>query len=130
MISQLKTWVNFSTPEARNIVPKILASALHRELGLNTHEIYKRVPRYHHKQIPTGLRNHGGRSRSSFSKITEEDNPGGNGDATENREDIRDPSLTSKAYGKTEIKSDFNIPASDIWHWRLALDCEGLRDQD
>jgi hypothetical protein len=67
---QLKTWVNFSTPEARNIVRKILASAPRRELGLRTHDIYERaheefpdvttdIPEV--KPIPTGLRNHGGR---------------------------------------------------------------------
>jgi hypothetical protein len=67
---QLKTWVNFSTPEARSIVRKILASTPHRELGLKTHEIYERaheefpdvttdIPAG--KPIPTGLRNHGGR---------------------------------------------------------------------
>lgn len=67
---QLKTWVNFSTPEARSIVRKILASGPHPELGLKTHEIYERahtefpdvttdIPPQ--KQIPTGLRNHGGR---------------------------------------------------------------------
>lgn len=67
---QLKTWVNFSTPEARNIVRKILASAPRRELGLRTHDIYERaheefpdvttdIPAV--KPIPTGLRNHGGR---------------------------------------------------------------------
>jgi hypothetical protein len=67
---QLKTWVNFSTPEARKIVRKILASAPYRELGLRTQEIYERV----HKEFPdvttdipppkrvlTGTRNHGGR---------------------------------------------------------------------
>jgi hypothetical protein len=62
---QLKTWVNFSTPEARSIVRKILASTPHRELGLKTHEIYERaheefpdvttdIPAG--KPIPTGLR--------------------------------------------------------------------------
>ncbi|KAG2135872.1 uncharacterized protein EDB93DRAFT_1254124 [Suillus bovinus] len=67
---QLKTWVNFSTPEARSIVRKILASAPHHELGLRTHEIYERahaefpdvttdIPPG--KPIPTGTRNHGGR---------------------------------------------------------------------
>ncbi|KAG0709592.1 hypothetical protein DFH29DRAFT_884838 [Suillus ampliporus] len=45
---QLKTWVNFSAPEARSIVRRTLASPSHRVLGLNTHEIYERA----HEELP------------------------------------------------------------------------------
>jgi len=36
----------------------------------------------------------------------------------------RDLSLTSKRHGKTDMKSDFKIPASNIWQWRLTPDYE------
>jgi hypothetical protein len=36
----------------------------------------------------------------------------------------RDISIVSKAYGKTEITSDLNMPISDFWHWRLTPDYE------
>lgn len=36
----------------------------------------------------------------------------------------RDLSLVSKGYGKTQMKSDLSMPASDIWHWRLTPDYE------
>lgn len=34
----------------------------------------------------------------------------------------RDISIVSKAYGKTDITSDLNMPISNIWHWRLTPD--------
>jgi hypothetical protein len=36
----------------------------------------------------------------------------------------RDLSLVSKGYGKMDMKSDFNMPTSEIWHWRLTPDYE------
>jgi len=36
----------------------------------------------------------------------------------------RDLSLTSKIHGKTDMKSDFKMPTSNIWQWRLTPDYE------
>ncbi|KIK48831.1 hypothetical protein CY34DRAFT_20476 [Suillus luteus UH-Slu-Lm8-n1] len=155
---QLKTWVNFSTPEARNIVRKILASAPHRELGLRTHEIYERA----HEEFPdvttdipagkpnpTGLRNHGGRYKPvkpvplppkldhairsvKYLKktILEEMAMAREIEKVHIRrgklyeDGTREISVVSKAYGKTEITSDLDMPTSNIWRWRLTPDYE------
>jgi len=34
----------------------------------------------------------------------------------------RDLSISSKGYGKIEMKSDFSMPMSSIWQWRLTPD--------
>ncbi|KAG1892516.1 hypothetical protein F4604DRAFT_1565694 [Suillus subluteus] len=140
---QLKTWVNFSTPEARSIVRKILASAPHRELGLKMHEIYERTG----KPIPTGLRNHGGRSKPAKAvplppkidhairsvkylkkTVLEEMAMAQEIEKVHikrgklHEDGTRDMYIVSKAYGKTEITSDLNMPMSNIWHWRLTPD--------
>lgn len=39
----LKHWVNYSTPEARQIVRNILATAPNTDIGLDAHEIYERA---------------------------------------------------------------------------------------
>ncbi|KIK98004.1 hypothetical protein PAXRUDRAFT_824386 [Paxillus rubicundulus Ve08.2h10] len=39
----LKHWINYSTPQARQIVRSILATAPIKELGLDAHEIYERA---------------------------------------------------------------------------------------
>lgn len=153
---QLKTWVNFSTPEARSIVRKILASAPHRELGLKMHEIYERaheefpdvttdIPAG--KPIPTGLRNHGGRSKPAKAiplppkldhairsvkylkkTILEEMAMAREIEKVHikrgklHEDGTRDISIVSKAHGKTDITSDLNMPISNIWHWRLTPD--------
>ncbi|KAG1874477.1 hypothetical protein DFJ58DRAFT_650998 [Suillus subalutaceus] len=153
---QLKTWVNFSTPEARSIVRKILASAPHRELGLKMHEIYERVHEEFPdvttdipagKPIPTGLRNHGGRSKPAKAvplppkidhairsvkylkkTVLEEMAMAQEIEKVHikrgklHEDGTRDMSIVSKAYGKTEITSDLNMPMSNIWHWRLTPD--------
>ncbi|OJA14665.1 hypothetical protein AZE42_02408 [Rhizopogon vesiculosus] len=155
---QLKTWVNFSTPEARNIVRKILASAPHRELGLKTHEIYERAHKEFpdvttdippQKQIPTGLRNHGGRKapvkpmplppkldhairsvKYLKKTILEEMAMAREVEKVHikrgklHEDGTRDLSLTSKGFGKADMKSDFKMPISDIWQWRLTPDYE------
>lgn len=36
----------------------------------------------------------------------------------------REISVVSKAYGKTEITSDLDMPTSNIWRWRLTPDYE------
>ncbi|KIJ70013.1 hypothetical protein HYDPIDRAFT_35455 [Hydnomerulius pinastri MD-312] len=39
----LKHWINYSTPQARQIVRNILAAAPNKDLGLHAHEIYERA---------------------------------------------------------------------------------------
>lgn len=153
---QLKTWVNFSTLEARSIVRKILASAPHRELGLRTHEIYERAHEEFPdvttdippgKPVPTGNRHHGGRPKPAQAiplppkldhairsvkylkkTILEEMAMAQEVEKVHikrgklHEDGTRDISIVSKAYGKTEITSDLNMPMSSFWHWRLTPD--------
>lgn len=101
------------------------------------------------KPIPTGLRNHGGRiapvkplplppkldhairSVKYLKKTILEEMAMAQEiekvhikRGTLHEDGTRDISIVSKAYGKTDITSDLNMPMSNFWHWRLTPDYE------
>ncbi|EIW82054.1 hypothetical protein CONPUDRAFT_164703 [Coniophora puteana RWD-64-598 SS2] len=144
----LKTWVRSSTPEARNIVRQILATASQPEIGLTPHEIFERAgkehpdattptpiptdrkPSRHFRNVPQPPRlAHPIRSLKYLKRVVLEEMAERNevekvyirkGPMTP--EGTRQLSIKSKSQGASEILGIIKSTNVNVWLWRLRPD--------